>query len=540
MVSTLWSGSIGSGGVKFVKNCTSNLSRVELSTFARGMACDEEHAFHERCGDKVRAWNAMRSRQQYHRGLLIHWRPLPRASPGSHGFGVGHLLELAFRMHRVCIELDRYCYVRIYDAEFDQYFGYADGHHWATQHWAPQPEELAKYPIDRREKLSLVTDGHEHADLVSRNLSSILRAPTYEAASLISLSIRGLPPTYKSESTAAMKRLSISGAMDSREPTNATLHHLDGLDPCLCRYVTQPRLRDRPAPTPFPRTAIHFRTNMADLQSKWLPPPRPHERSNGADAPSQPAPARRWAEAACPSIHGEDGGVWREPVFIASDSLGLMRALRDIVGRGIVRTLEYAQSRTNSSSTRTWDVDDLETKFRALDVIVAMGRSRTLLVAPQKLHCFCKAPGLGTHAMRQRGVADCPRYSLGGMRYRNGTGRLRRRCDERHWSTFYRPLITRSMCITSVGLRVPGCDRFPQTFLRDLPAHLRRISHAALPTATPRAKQQLKAASVELAMDGLRRSLGGSNHSSSLARQPHPCDGLEAVECYRQMIAVEA
>ena len=200
--------------------------------------------------------------------------------------------------HRVCIELDRYCYVRIYDAEFDQYFGYADGQHWATQHWAPQPEELAKYPIDRREKLSLITDGHEHADLVSRNLSSILRAPTFAAASLISLSIRGLPPTYKSESTAAMKRLSISGAMDSREPTNATLHHLDGLDPCLCRYVTQPRLRDRPIVAPFPRTAIHFRTNMADLQSTWLPPPRPHERSNGAAAAPQPAPpARRWAEA---------------------------------------------------------------------------------------------------------------------------------------------------------------------------------------------------------------------------------------------------
>ena len=239
-----------------------------------------------------------------------------------------------------------------------------------------------------------------------------------------------------------------------------------------------------------------------------------------------------------PSIHGEDGGVWREPVFIASDSLGLMRALRDSVGGGIVRTLEYAQSRTNSSSTRTWDVDDLETKFRALDVIVAMGQSRTLLVAPQQLHCFCQAAGLGTHAMRQRGVADCPRYSLGGMRYRNGTGRLRRRCGDATGAPSTAPL-SHDQCASLIGLRVPGCDRF----LRPFCAICRRIcsiSHAALPTATPRAKQQLKAASVELAMDGLRRSLGGSNHSSSLARQPHPCDGLEAVECYRQMIAVEA
>ena len=115
------------------------------------------------------------------------------------------------RMHRVCIELDRYCYVRIYDAEFDQYFGYADGQHWATQHWAPQPEELAKYPIDRREKLSLITDGHEHADLVSRNLSSILRAPTLRGRQPHFSQYTRPPPTYKSESTAAMKRLSISG-----------------------------------------------------------------------------------------------------------------------------------------------------------------------------------------------------------------------------------------------------------------------------------------------------------------------------------------
>ena len=195
--------------------------------------------------------------------------------------------------------------------------------------------------------------------------------------------------------------------------------------------------------------------------------------------------------------------------FIASDSLGLMRALRDLVGGGIVRTLGICSERTNSSSTRTWDVDDLETKFRALDVIVAMGRSRTLLVAPQKLHCFCKR-------------------RLGWGRTRCGsvvlpTARATRSAE---CATATVRAVYAAVAMSATGapspppyhtINVHHFSWLARARLRSLPSDLSARSAGASAAhlargsadATPRAKQQLKAASVELAMDGLRRSLGG-------------------------------
>ena len=40
------------------------------------------------------------------------------------------------------------------------------------------------------------------------------------------------------------------------------------------------------------------------------------------------------------------------------------------------------------------------------------------------------------------------------------------------WSSFYRPLVTRSMCVTHVALGLPECPGYASTFVRDLPSHM--------------------------------------------------------------------
>ena len=45
-----------------------------------------------------------------------------------------------YRIHALCLRLHRYCYVKLFDTEFDKYFGYADGKPWGVNE-----VELASY-----------------------------------------------------------------------------------------------------------------------------------------------------------------------------------------------------------------------------------------------------------------------------------------------------------------------------------------------------------------------------------------------------------
>ena len=488
-------------------------------------SCDEEAAFRSQCGSKVRAWDDMRKQSRLKRGLVVRWT----TKPWGLKFGAGHLLELLFHIHTLCASVERYCYVTLFDTDYEEYFGYANG-----LSWSPRPRELLQY--SDRASVEFAARSHDDAYRILYNLSTVVNLPSLAAASLIEVSIDGLAPLFHRERTKVQNTLSAAGAMDAGNgPMDAALHRLVGLDPCLCRDVTQPRFPNRPiGATPFPRHAVHLRSGLADVGPM-----------NPITWPSQllktvvPSPPRetalRWAAAACDAVNmsdalGPSGAVatfgsradksqlWREPVFVFSDSAGLLRALRE--QSPLVQTLEagYAQP---VGQSRSWDVDR-EVKFRALDTIVAAGRSRVLYVAPQRLNCFCLPKPFGRHGMRVRGVADCPRYSLGRTNQTNITGSKKRprprRCDQRHWSSFYLPLITRSHCIESVSLNVPGCSGFDRTFLRDLPIQLAKIANGGW---------KRHAESAALAIDGLRWSLGPL----------HPCANLTASSCYSALLA---
>eukprot|EP00966_Prymnesium_polylepis_P154417 3565193-Prymnesium_polylepis.1 len=139
-----------------------------------------------------------------------------------------------------------------------------------------------------------------------------------------------------------------------------------------------------------------------------------------------------------------------------SDSPGLLRFL----GQRLNRTLPGA--RHKYGVTRSWLHRNRaaadEARERALDALVIAASSSTLYIAPQHafhddLYCKSTSP-----------ACEC---TFGTDRF----GSLR---DPSHatrpslqWSSFYRPLVTRSFCLSHVGIGVPECPSFGEVFLRD-------------------------------------------------------------------------
>lgn len=544
----------------------------------------EDAVFRASCSSTIATLHAMRARQRYARGLVIRWRDPPGVPAGTHTMGVGHLLELAFRAHDVCARLERYCYMSIFDADFDHYFGYADG-----QSWGARAKELRQYAAERQVRVDLEAPSFELADQVLANVTRLARA--HATASLIDVSVRGLPPLFSDHAHARLQALSVSLAMASDAPTPPHLHRLRGLDPCLCRYVTQPRLPGRlhaiaagwspaadaadaaviPATATepddatatggrqlaFPRHAVHLRSGLADALTpgpadSFVAPRASGRASGGASGgasgraaqsrtgeratPHGPAPPMGMAAlagAACGGI-----GQWRDPTLIISDSDALVRSLASLNPRA-VRALNY-RTAAPAAGSRTWGIER-EAKFRALDALVAAGMSSTLHIGAQRTPCYCSSKGHGgAHFLRARGLVRCPQYSLtaanltaGGARGNAGgrvSGRAAPRralvrsprwCDSRVWSYFHLPLVTRSVCLTGVALAVPGCEGYAQTFVRDLP---RRLIEVAAGKRSPGFRT---AASPELALAGLRWAMGAH----------HPCANLSAAACLSAMVS---
>eukprot|EP00966_Prymnesium_polylepis_P096015 2224716-Prymnesium_polylepis.3 len=102
---------------------------------------------------------------------------------------------------------------------------------------------------------------------------------------------------------------------------------------------------------------------------------------------------------------------------------------------------------------RSW-MSSQGVKFATLDDVVIAGAARRLNVAFQDANlvdfvCYTARP--------------C-RCSLMGKSHRD-PGLAKRPVQQ--WSSFYRPLVTRSMCIEHVGLGVPECPNYGAVFIRD-------------------------------------------------------------------------
>ena len=78
------------------------------------------------------------------RSAVARRRSLTIFYPGSGSFGTGHVLNAALGLHYLCRHLERFCRVRVFDAELETWFGYANGMSWKKREEpfrVPEPKE---------------------------------------------------------------------------------------------------------------------------------------------------------------------------------------------------------------------------------------------------------------------------------------------------------------------------------------------------------------------------------------------------------------
>ena len=335
----------------------------------------EEQTFRSECASVIADMDG------HLRSTVAHRRSLTIFYPGSGSFGIGHVLNAALGLHYLCRHLERFCRVRVFDAELETWFGYANGMSWKKREEpfrVPEPAE-PKGPFDffstkaRRQALSeleQVKNGSIAVPQLVRNqwkmLSEAERAP-FNAAGANDTAryaaeceaesfarVWGGTTTTHGKGAKLVQRL---------EQLNGTQHLLlsfslsavpwdfhDALGPgtplrwegaaarlfskpsrCFCRYVTAPRpaLLARAGAAvdggrPYFDAALHLRTMFADLV---------HGRQLNATSVCDSAEAKRWLDVACaPSATARlfeptaSGRAAR--VLVLSDSPGVLSAMR--------------------------------------------------------------------------------------------------------------------------------------------------------------------------------------------------------------------
>ena len=105
----------------------------------------EETVFRERCGAQAARWSADLVRWRNVRGLAVEWVELSAKRPNV--WGVGHLLPAVYRLHALCMQLQRFCHVRVYDSHIEHSFRYADANGTS---WAADAASLSAYTTVKR------------------------------------------------------------------------------------------------------------------------------------------------------------------------------------------------------------------------------------------------------------------------------------------------------------------------------------------------------------------------------------------------------
>ena len=236
-----------------------------------GSARAERDAFLSRCGPKIARWSRLQGLARHVRGLAIDVQPNKKVGVFTNLWGAGHTLPALYQLHALCLELERYCYVLLYDTDYDAYCGYFPSPNRST--WSIPPRarpggrrargprfgdhagdaEFRRYAGYNSSQLhtphvELTCDRHNHEGFIESVLRPAL-AP-HNATALLLVRIGGYLPR-----PAEMLRL--HGAEAAAPPAA-----------CLSRYVTAPRFPARPrlADTPAATTAVHLRTGFADAE----------------------------------------------------------------------------------------------------------------------------------------------------------------------------------------------------------------------------------------------------------------------------------
>jgi hypothetical protein len=226
----------------------------------QGSVCDEAATFRSRCAATIAQLDVLLNETRFQRGLVIDWKPHARLGIPFNTWGVGHMLTLAYRLHAMCFRLRRYCYLRLYDSGYEEYFTFTNGWEWAI----PGRRLLRRYAAmsDWQHLRMNCSQAQIHRQYVENELEPALVG---QEAPLIVLEIIGWIPFEPTVSTFVAATGPLQGIVTaSLMRTPAALHRVPGLDPCVCRYVTEPpaarQLEARARPT-----SVHLRTGFADV-----------------------------------------------------------------------------------------------------------------------------------------------------------------------------------------------------------------------------------------------------------------------------------
>ncbi|KAL3905959.1 MAG: hypothetical protein SGPRY_010726, partial [Prymnesium sp.] len=251
------------------------------------------------------------------------------------------MLPLAYQLHQLCMNLQRYCYISLYDTAFEKYFTYEGGLTWdvSRREGAWWKKLLHCETAGCRNKTSLdihldsTFSGRKH--FWNRTFLPIVMDPKHAHINLLRVQVVGHPP-----------------AIGSLQPTST----------CFNRFVTAPprrRLRN----VVVPRRAVHLRTGFADVVGRISKVVRTDE--NITD---------EWLRAACGKRPFQGSG---ELPYIVSDSPGLLRHVRRL--HPGLRTSELPAT---GEPTRSW-FTTRGMKFATYDDVVVAGMAEELSVAPQ-------------------------------------------------------------------------------------------------------------------------------------------------------------
>ena len=359
--------------------------------------CDENRTYREKCGDVHRSRTQQLREWRGQRGLYIEYE-------GISSVGLGHALANIFLLHDICVQVERFCYIKLLDMDLHELMGYAaDGLSWGP----PALDEIARYSATRAIHVSSdqllcglnstgdcshnILGGRWLAD-TRRTVQALSRLP-FASASLIHLK------------TSRRLRFDGSNFLPVWPHEHAKKRAHPRLTTCHCRFVTEPWSFLRPSHAAA--TTYQIRTGLADVDTKtlkrlqrWLTRGRnmllrSHEMSTtrrvqgatrscalmmGRECVSQPyAEMNRWLDLACPHRQWR----WLKMAQILTDSPPLSRL--------VTSHPEYAATANSASvwqrlavdlndTTRSWDTS-IAIKQQVWKDMVAGSMSRALFVS---------------------------------------------------------------------------------------------------------------------------------------------------------------
>ena len=400
--------------------------------------CDEASEYQSKCSaeHKVLADHLHRTRGR--RGLFIEFT-------GNSIWGLGHALWNVYVIHDMCLQLERYCHIKMYDMSLSALMGYASGNlSWGK----PGPAELARYhAVGGFAALKWKYAKWSGSKANSLFLIHELRQPAYANASFIHVTTPG-PLQLIQASGAASELRVLHFNQDLRRRTQLQCappigrfdrefcrQILPRLTRCFCRFVTEPRFAIPPSSW---SATFQLRTGYADISDRVIPRiDRMRTDGHAATCPlPQYAEMDRWLHHACQSAAAldrlatgfvlTDAPVLRE--YITLDRLrcesaatkltnesgyDLRTAACDGLTAGCQSHPAWIRSRQSGLMlTRSWD-SNLAAKRLAFSDLVVASRSRVAYLGASSFALPMVARSVCLERIHKLSHASspCPKFS---------------------------------------------------------------------------------------------------------------------------------